>query len=279
MTGFIRLAVLAIAALAATTMTVGTAMAQLPTLQPASQPPDPTVSPIQKVTHDDEKGWKIVDFNAVTSFVAGSEGCDTPPPLGTGSLSLTVLPPDGHAGLDSVRYNRTYLRDLVALDYWECTVENNGQQAPFINLYLDWDNDNVEDDVIVFEPAYQNAIDGGVCGAASNQPRPTNGQWEHYDALRGPDGASGQACWWSYNDPTFRPGNIIRSLSQYVAQHPDAAIINFERPGGQPNPLGGVEIAMGDAGGPAQAYADALRIGDKNPNSTVTYDFDPTHRK
>lgn len=239
--------------------------------------PDPTVSPIQTVTHDDEKGWKAIDVNAETLFVEGSAGCAEPPPLGTGSLELLVNPPDGHAGLASVRYNRTYLRDLVALDYSECTVANNGQQTPYINLRLDWNNDNTYDDTIVFEPTYQNPIDGGPCGVLSAQPRPENGHWLHYDAIRGDNGAMGNACWWSYNDPTFPPGDIIRSLKEYVLEHPDAAIINEEESGGQPNPIGGVEIAMGDAGTAADAYADAFRIGDKNPNSTVTYDYEAAH--
>jgi hypothetical protein len=254
------------------------------TAAPASAAqPDPTIGPIQTVTHDNEKGWKTVDVNAETTFVTDSPGCAPAPPLGTGSLSLTVNPPDGHAGLDSVRYNRTYLRDLVALDYWECTVANNGQQTPFLNLRLDWNGDNRYDDTIVFEPAYQNPIDGGACGVLSGQARPVNGDWQHYDALYGTGGLRGNTCWWSYNDPAFRPGDVIQTLNEYIAAHPDAAIINvspsdvgLSRSSTVPNVIGGVEVAMGDAGTAAQAYADAFHIGDRNPNSSLTYDFEPS---
>jgi hypothetical protein len=260
----------ALVAVGAGVLAVGTATA-------SGAAPDPTVAPVQTVTHDNQKGWKVFDVNALTSFVAGSAGCAEQPPLGSGSLSLTVNAPDGHAGLQSVRYNRTYLRDLNALDYWECTVANNGQQTPFLNLQIDWNNDNRYDDTIVFEPPYQNTVDGGACGTLSGQPRPQDGHWIHYDALYGTGHARGNTCWWSYNDPTFRPGDVIRSLNEYIAQHPDAAIINVEQPGQQPNPYGGIEIAMGDAGSAAQAYADAFHIGDKNPNSAVTYDFEAGH--
>src|SRR2546426_7652384 len=40
---------------------------------------------------------------------------------------------------------------------WACDHKNNGQQWPFIVLEIDQNGDNVIDDELIFEPAYQNA--------------------------------------------------------------------------------------------------------------------------
>src|SRR5688572_12321289 len=96
----------------------------------------------QDVNHDNDHSWKIHTVGAATvTFVAGPAGCVTlgagvnpptaGPPLGAGSLRRESL--DGvlsAAQLRNTRYHRTYLADLVALEYWTCafTGQNNGQQ-------------------------------------------------------------------------------------------------------------------------------------------------------
>lgn len=79
---------------------------------------------------------------------------------------------------------------------------------------------------------------------------------------------------------------MIQTLNEYIAAHPDAAIINVtpsdvgltatSPSDSVPTVIGGIEVAMGDDGAESQGYADAFRIGDKNPNSSVTYDFEPS---
>lgn len=238
----------------------------------SATPPDHATTPIQVVTHDNEKDWKIDAVNGIVSFDA-AEGCDAPSHTGDGALHLTVSPGDGHARLRNGLYNNTPLADLTALNYWACDVNNNGQQFPFLMLDVDWDGDHVTDDIIFFEPTYQNPTDGGACGALSAQQSPQEHMWQYWDALRGNTGADSNACWWSVNDPTFMPGTVIRPLSQYVMQHPDATIVN---PDGN---FGGVQVAHGDAS-PSDAfdgYVDTLNIADGNTNSGVTYDFEPSH--
>jgi hypothetical protein len=236
----------------------------------AAGQPDQTVTPYQVVTHDNQKDWKIDAVGGAVTFEPATT-CDAPSARGAGAVRLTVAPGDGYARLRNGRYNNTPLASLVALDYWTCDNNNNGQQWPFLMLNVDWNGDHQADDIIFFEPSYQNPSEGGACGALSGQATPALHTWQHWDALRGSDGTTANACWWSANDATFMPGDVIRSLSQYVLQHPGAAIVN---PSGN---RGGVQIVHGFAS-PSDnfdGYADSFRIADNNPNSGVTYDFEP----
>src|SRR5438067_4421306 len=135
---------------------------------------------IHVVTHDNQDSWKIhVSSGTVT---CENEQCDSAEtPHGTGALHLVVVPGVGpltYARLRATRYNRTYLRDLSRLDYWACDHKNNGQQWPFIVLEIDWNGDNVIDDELIFEPPYQNAGEGGMCGALSSQGPEMLDEWQ-----------------------------------------------------------------------------------------------------
>lgn len=234
-------------------------------------PGDKTATPYQVVTHDNQKDWKIDVFEGAVTFEP-AQGCDKASAIGDGAVHLVVAPGDGWARVRNGDYNNTPLASLTALNYWTCDVNNNGQQWPFLLLDVDWNGDHQVDDNLFFEPSYQNADEGGACGAVSNQAKPMLGVWQQWDALRGDSGATSQACWWSANDPTFMPGDVIRSLSQYIAQHPNATIVNIS------GNKGGVQIVHGFAS-PSDnfdGYADSLNIADMNPNSGVTYDFEPS---
>jgi hypothetical protein len=232
-----------------------------------------SVTPYQVVTHDNMKDWKIsVGPGGTVTFDPQPADCaGTPANGGKGALHLQVTPGDSFARLRNGDYNNTPLASLVALDYWTCDRNNNGQQWPYLMLDVDWNGDQQFDDIIFFEPSYQNTAEGGLCGTGSGQPTPVLKTWQHWDALKGSNGANANACWWSLNDPTFQSGVVIRSLSQYVAAHPGATIVN---PSGQG---GGVQVVHGFASASDQydGYADLLRIGDVNPNSTVTYNYEP----
>ena len=242
--------------------------------------PPPFGNTIHVVTHDNQDSWKIhVSSGAVTFETDQCDAAETP--LGSGALHLVVVPGAGpltYARLRSTRYHRTYLRDLTRLDYYACDHKNNGQQWPFIVLEIDWDGNNTIDDEIVFEPAYQNASEGGTCGATSAQGPEVLDKWQYWDALRKDATASTyRACWWSVEDPAFPPGITIRSLSDYIAAHENAAIVNLD------GNHGGVQIMHGfsDASDSYDGWADAFTIGkdvnntnSQRENSTVTYDYE-----
>jgi len=207
--------------------------------------------------------------------------CDplSAPPLPPGALHLVVFPGDSFARLRDTRYQRTHLRDLTRLDYFACDEMNNGQQLPFIILNIDWNGDNVIDDLIFFEPAYQNPGEGGACGAGSLQGTEMLDKWQFWDALK-IDSTTGDflACYWALStDGTgvCSEGAFVCKLSDYIAMHPDAAIVN--RDGNH----GGVQVVHGFAspGDMFNGWVDAFTIGkdintaDGQAHSTITYDF------
>jgi hypothetical protein len=248
---------------------------------------------IHVVDRDNKDSWKIqVSVAPLATFVTFDDEmtCDPTqaPPLPPGALHLVVPTGAGENGarLRSTRYHRTYLRDLTRLDYHACDEENNGQQWPYILLNIDWNGDNVIDESLIFEPTYQNAIDGGPCGLGSGQQQPVIQQWHFWDALRkDPTNGSFRACWWStciFESPVpagcapFPPGDVIRSLSEYILAHPDAAIVNLD------GNHGGVQIVHGFATDTDHydGWVDAFTIGKdvnnlngQSGHSTVTYDF------
>lgn len=257
-------------------------LSYLPSVDWLTSPEDEIVltDPVQVVDRDNMKSWKKDDVGGMTTFE--DDKCDPAmTPSGTGALHLTVPPPgEAAAQLRSTRYHRTYLRDLLVLDYAACAQTNNGQQWPYIILNIDQDGDNTVDDLIFFEPAYQNPAEGGACGTLSNQGPEAYNVWQRWDALRAAspgDETTFNACWWSLFDPTFQPGFFIRPLSQYIAQYPDAAIVNSD------GNHGGVRVVQG-FDGPAPAgisgWVDAFRvakdINDANSQAqaVITYDFE-----
>jgi hypothetical protein len=266
----------------ATNNTLSTITSLLQKYEPSSDGSSTTVDPlpfghtIHVVDRDNKDAWKI-DAGPGGAVTFEQNNCGGSPPLPSGALHLFVAPGDSWARLRSTRYHRTYLRDLTRLDYWACDQKNNGQQWPYMTLDIDWDGNNTVDDLIFFEPAYQNPLEGGLCGASSNQGPETLNTWQFWDGLRkDPSTGSFRACWWSVADPTFQPGDIIRSLSEYIAQHPNAAIVNVD------GNHGGVQIVHGFAS-PSDTFdgwVDAFTIGKdvngsngQTDNSTITYDY------
>jgi len=239
---------------------------------------------IHVVDRDNKDSWKIDQFNGVVTFEDSK--CDAlETPLQAGALHLVVNPGDGWARLRSTRYHRTFLRDLTRLDYLACDHMNNGQQWPYLLLDIDWDGNNSIDDLIFFEPAYQNPGEGGTCGVGSNQGPELYDKWQFWDGLRtDPTTGEFRACYWAGSSPLVGgvgttgcgPGVFVCSLSEYIAQHPNAAIINVD------GNHGGVQIVHGFASASDRfdGWADAFTIGKdingsdgQTYNSTITYDF------
>jgi hypothetical protein len=240
--------------------------------------PLPYGNTIHVVSQDNMDSWKIqVAFGTVT-FEQDTTCDPNNIPLPPGALHLIVTGSTGpltYARLRSTRYNRTYLQDLSRLDYYTCDEANNGQQWPFIVLEINWNGGQTINDELIFEPTYQNLVDGGLCGVGSNQGPPVLSTWQFWDALRKDSTGADQACWWSVNDPTFPPGDVIRPLSQYIAAHPGAAIVNLD------GNHGGIQIMHGFSS-PSDVYngwVDAFTIGkdinttNSQGNSTITYNF------
>jgi hypothetical protein len=246
--------------------------------------PLPFGNSIHVVDRDNKDGWKIdAPPGAPTDVITfeDEENCGQEPPLPRGALHLKS-PLNGPATrLRSTRYHRTYLRDLSRLDYWACVVlPNRVTQWPYIVLNIDWDGDNKINDNIIFEPFYQNPAGSPTCGAGSGQNPPVEQTWQPWDALRGTPGdpTTFKACWYSscLSDPTpeCTPFPFIQSLAAYIAEHPDAAIVNLD------GNHGGVHITNGVIVGGYESWVDAFTIGKdinstsgQSLNSTITYDF------
>jgi hypothetical protein len=243
--------------------------------------PLPSGNTIHVVDRDNKDAWKIEGSTEDIMF-DNEENCGEEPPRPPGALHLVSLTGEPIIRLRSTRYHRTYLRDLSRLDYWACEVlPNHVTQWPYIVLNIDWDGDNQINDNIIFEPTYQNAITGGECGLESDQPPPELQKWQFWDALRGTPGdpATFRACWYStcLSEPTADcvPFPFIQSLSDYIEEHPDAAIVNLDGNHGGVNITHGVTPGTGYDG-----WVDAFTIGKdingtsgQSLNSTITYDF------
>ncbi|HEV2861859.1 MAG TPA: hypothetical protein VGX48_12700, partial [Pyrinomonadaceae bacterium] len=201
------------------------------------------------------------------------------PPLGNGSVEFRVggngdnsaeLRHPGYAGtaLPAPTPAAPAANELSSLSYSTYAQSGgSGGQAPYLILHIDNNNDNTTDDLLFFEPVYQNGsyttVDPSItipnqCGANPNCVTP--GQWQTWDALNG--------GWWSLNAATFGPP--LTTLRFYRSQNPNARIVNAS------GPFGGVRIVTGGGAGSWDNFvgnADAFRIG-VGGNDTV-YNFDP----
>jgi hypothetical protein len=237
---------------------------------------------IHVVDRDNKNSWKIHVSSGTVTFEEDRCSATSRTPLPPGAAHLLVFPGAGpltYARERATRYHRTYLRDLTRLDYWACDRRNNGGQWPFIALEIDYTHDNQIDDELIFEPLYQNPIDGGRCGVGSNQPRPIFEEWQFWDGLReDPITHRFQGCWWSVeNTALFPPGAVIRPLSEYIDMFPDAAIVNLD------GNHGGLQMMHGfsEPSDTYDGYIDAVTVGKdlnkdagQTDNSTITYDFE-----
>lgn len=182
------------------------------------------------------------------------------PPLGTGSAHLMTSAGagDGSAQLRNDAWAGTKLDDLTSLSYSTYITSWNGQQAPYLTLWLDTDNDGVRDDRLWFEPAYSEA------GAGNSNPNPQANvalnTWQSWDVLIG----------MVYNDNgPAGPGSNAITFADYVTANPDATIVNDAGQG-----IGGIRIASGFAspGDNFDANVDAFKIG--TAAGETTYNFE-----
>lgn len=197
-------------------------------------------------THSTDSSGIVGTGTASVNFVAGP----ATPPLQTGSVNLATGPGAGD-GSAQLRYGGaagTRVDQLTALSYSTYATAWNGQQLPYLTLWLDLDGNGSRDDRLHFEPDY-------TAPAALNT-------WQTWNAL------SGQ---W-YSDNEAGPGSNTISLAQYLALPgtANATIINdaFQS-------IGGIRLTTGFASDTDtfNTYIDNFTIG--TAGGTTTFDFEP----
>jgi hypothetical protein len=152
----------------------------------------------------------------------------------------------------------TRLDALTSLSYSTYVTNWNGQQVPYLTLWLDTDNNGTRDDRLWFEPAYSEL------GAGNGNPNPqadvAANTWQTWNVLLG----------MVYDDgPLAGPGSNAITFADYLAAKPDATIVNDA---GQN--IGGIRLASGfaSAGDNFEANVDAFTIG--TALGTTTYNFE-----
>jgi hypothetical protein len=138
-----------------------------------------------------------------------------------------------------------------------------GVVAPYIVLTVDYNDDAVSDDTLIFEPLYQ-----GSNFCSNPQGSPTTGVWQTWDAMNG--------CWYSLNGTGgATPGTGVKPLRTITAAQPKARLVNAQG--------GGFRVVAGLAASGWNNFignVDDLTItvgtdpeGDPN---TKTFDFEAT---
>lgn len=198
------------------------------------------------VTPANMNGWTAVN-DTCGAASTGSIGFVTgpgAPPAGVGSVRFAVgANGDSYPTLRTDDYGGVRLSALTALDYWTyVSTPGASSQAPYLDIYVDWNGDNVRDDIITFEPVYNGAVSIGA--------------WQRWNALGGQ--------WWS--NAMGGPPPLF-TLAGYIASHPDASILAGDQ---------SLILATGCGGAAWPNFvgsADALTVG--VGGARTTYDFEP----
>jgi hypothetical protein len=154
--------------------------------------------------------WKPVVESCGTAAPTGAQGTETgpgTPPAGNGSYFFQIgSNGDTYRTLRSNSLAGVPLSQLTTLSYWTYVTAAPGQQAVYIDLYIDNNGDGVKDDTLTFEPVYQSTP------VASNT-------WQQWNALTG--------LWWAESSGGPPP---LFTLSSYSSTHPNARIVT-DQPG------------------------------------------------
>ena len=144
----------------------------------------------------------------------------------SGSVRFTVDPSGAtDAELRNGLYNGVSLGSITAIDYWTWVTTNGGGfnnscQAVYIILNVSRNNNAIVDDLLFFEPCYQNGTYPTLYsqGPVPNQcvSNPTNcvvfNTWQHWNA--------GIGGWWSLLDSCPPCGGPpLTTLAAYAAQY------------------------------------------------------------
>lgn len=231
---------------------------------------------IVPVTANNLNDWQITASDGNVAAPAPSalfEFGPATPPLAFGSLELRI----SGAGSDAAQarntaFSGTFLNALSALGYSSFVEQNNGGlsstlgnggQAPYIILNVDNNNDGVSDDLLFFEPVYQDAT---FFPSNPQGPLALN-TWQSWDALAG--------GWYSINGAGGSgPGTNVKPLSTFFDPDGDANQARIVNTG---TGLGGLRLVTG-FGGPADwgnfiGNIDNVRVAAGTVDNT--YDFEP----
>jgi hypothetical protein len=230
---------------------------------------------IVTVTESNLHGWeKDEQYFGKIRFADGP----SKPPLHKGSLEFDA-PVNGHARHVRMR-NREYagvlLSSITQLSY-STFVQNADakRDVPLLVLLVDIDDDGIEDVHFSFAPRFQNPKDttGIPTKYGWYKPKKTNDKairwqfpiqqkvWQTWDAFHG--------GWftWTIKEKTFDTRPPMYSLPAFIAQHPNARIVNDKNGGGVRLQAGGIPMADHFLGN-----ADAFTIGING--KTTIYDFE-----
>ena len=210
------------------------------------------------VTPSNMGGWTVQTSGSGPSvtFEAGP----ATPPVGVGSAELAVGPEGNSAAqLRTANYAGVALSELTELAYSTYVdADASDGHAPYIILSVDYDGDGDTDDLLFFEPLYQEA----AFFPSNPQPALLPDTWQTWDALNG--------GWWSTNGTAGAvPGTGVKPLADILAVEPTARIAVQAG-------LGGVRLVAGFAAILADNFignVDAFRIG-VSGNTTI-YNFEP----
>lgn len=211
----------------------------------------------------DPNGIPVLANDAYCHGSVNFVGGPASPPFGVGSAELRTgngtTGGDCSAELRNSAYAGVKLSALTALSYWTYDATSNGQQFPYMEIYVNWSGSGsgAVDDALFFEPPYQAPGAGGT--DCANQAAAIMNTWQQWDALHG--------CWWS-NDGTVNPGTGSGTIGDYLTAHPNATIVNSSTGGG-------VHVLVGFAspGDQFDGNVDGFRIA--TSGSDTTYDFEP----
>jgi hypothetical protein len=213
------------------------------------------------VSPDNMNGWTIYTTNNTGALNTGSgtgnfvSGPATPP-LGLGSGHL--MTPSG-GGDQSVQFRNigfagTRIADLTSLSYSTYASAWNGQQLPYLTIWLD------TGDRLHFEPTYSAA--GAGNGNPNPQADPALNTWQTWDALDG--------MW--YSDNFAGPGSNAVTLAGYLtlAGTPNAAIADAV-----PGVIGGFRLTSGFASDTDNFNTNIDNVTIGTASGSTTFDFEP----
>lgn len=234
---------------------------------------------IVTVIDSDLHGWmKDEQYLGKIRFSTGP----STPPLQKGSLEFDA-PVNGHARHVRMRnsgYAGILLSSITALSYSTFVQKADSKcDAPLLVLLVDTTNDGIEDTHLSFAPRFQNPNDtsGFPTKFGWFKPARTNDKgirWQHpikqrvwqvWDAFHG-----GWTTWTTGEKPgekEFDAHPPLLSLASFIAQHPNACIVNDKYGGGVRLQAGGIPMADHFLGN-----ADAFTIGING--KTTVYDFE-----
>ena len=243
----------------------------------------------------------------------GDAGVNLAP--GPGAATEPLRPGAGSAHFSSGTYGSQYailhnagcagrlLSDLAELSYSSYVHSWNGQQVPFIVLFLDLDGDRVwnlaTDDRLYFEPCYSTAhgdpptSDYWVWEGSTYDYRAPNGWtaqdpaalgvWQHWDARNG--------LWWSQrrnllyarsgSGGTWSDGPPVSTLQDYLnwwgtdSHNPQGVapmIVNANYWG---VPVSGLQVRSGGADALSHFDTNVDKVAIGFGGSSTTYDFEP----